>query len=633
MFLCLIDLFILTFCYVATSLCAYYFSPVTVNPGLILPALGILIASYCLVFGLFRINHVIWRTSNEIEYLKVFLASLGVGEIFFVAVDLLGVIKTNVMYYVLATLLGGAMICLSRIVYKAGYIFRMERDTENPEEKENLLIVGAGYAGTAILNDILVNKHTSLIPVGFVDDDVQKQGRSIQGAKIFGGVEDIPQICREHNVSKIYIAIPTASNSQRSRILNECAKTSCSVKILPPYSEIETADDNKLVNLVRDITPEELLGREPINVADENIYQFVGNKTVLITGGGGSIGSELCRQIAEHSPKRLVIIDIYENNAYAIQQELKNKYGNSLNLMVYIASVRDAKKLNYLFSIEKPDIVFHAAAHKHVPLMEDSPDEAIKNNIFGTFNSAMAAKNNGVKRFVLISTDKAVNPTNIMGASKRMCEMVIQYFDHISENTTYAAVRFGNVLGSNGSVIPLFKEQIAARHDITVTDPRIIRYFMTIPEASQLVLTAGAMAQGGEIFVLDMGEPVKIDDLARKMISLSGLTIGVDINIKYIGLRPGEKLYEELLMSEEGLKSTLNKKIFISSILPVDFNVLQENLDLMHELVSHDRVTPEEVEKLMMKAVPTFKRFVPDETVGESGKEKEVASKVVGVAG
>ena len=328
--------------------------------------------------------------------------------------------------------------------------------------------------------------------------------------------------------------------------------------------------------------------------------------------------------MAKCSPKKLIILDIYENNAYDIQQELSRKYGQSLDLAVEIASVRDKVRLDCIFAHYRPEVVFHAAAHKHVPLMEHSGCEAIKNNVFGTYNTALAAKNNGVDKFVLISTDKAVNPTNIMGASKRVCEMVIQYFSQISEHTTYAAVRFGNVLGSNGSVIPLFKEQIKMRHDITVTDPRIIRYFMTIPEASQLVLTAGAMARGGEIFVLDMGEPVKIDDLARKMIRMSGLVLGRDINIKYVGLRPGEKLYEELLMSEEGLKKTLNQKIFISSVMPVSVEEMERNLDdLRTQVVDRVEVTDSEVEQLLTRIVPTFHRYIPG-AVAEEKKEQTV---------
>lgn len=362
------------------------------------------------------------------------------------------------------------------------------------------------------------------------------------------------------------------------------------------------------MNSVRDITPEELLGREPVKVADESILAFVRDKTILVTGGGGSIGQEICRQVAAYCPKRLIILDIYENNAYTLQQELRCLYEDKLNLEVYITTVCDRDKLDAIFTAEKPDIVIHAAAHKHVPLMETVPDEAVKNNIFGTLNTAMAAREHKAERFILISTDKAVNPTNIMGATKRVCEMIIQHIDAISPDTTFAAVRFGNVLGSNGSVIPLFKQQIEAHHDLTVTHPEMIRYFMTIPEASQLVLTAGAMAQGGEIFVLDMGEPVKIDDLARKMIRLSGLTIGKDINIRYVGLAPGEKLYEELLMREEGLRQTLNRKIYIGSAIAMNSDTFCRQLDELHTLVYRPDVTSREVEQKLMEIVPTFKR-------------------------
>ena len=446
-----------------------------------------------------------------------------------------------------------------------------------------------------------------LNPVALVDDDFQKQRRSINGVKVMGRVSDVKRICEENEIEIIYIAIPSATNEQRAYILDECTKTSCQVKTLPFLTDI--CENTDFISKVRDITPDELLGRNPIQVANEEILSFVKDKTVLITGGGGSIGSELCRIIAVHSPKRLVIVDVYENNAYDIQQELIQKYKDSLDIAVYIATVCDYKKINGIFAQEKPDIVLHAAAHKHVPLMETVPDEAVKNNVFGTLNTAVAAKENKVKKFILISTDKAVNPTNIMGTTKRICEMIIQYVDSISDETVFAAVRFGNVLGSNGSVIPLFKKQIENRCDVTVTHPEMIRYFMTIPEASQLVLTAGAMAKGGEIFVLDMGNPVKIDDLAKKMISLSGLVLGRDINIRYTGLRPGEKLYEELLMSEEGLQRTLNEKIFIGKPISMDYNVFKTQLDELNGLVNKDGITPDEVEKKLHEVVPTFKRY------------------------
>ena len=569
--------------------------------------LAVLIVAYFLLFGIFRINETIWRYAGERDYIRVSVATFVVSVVFSVAFALSGAIDMEIGFHLLGVLIGTIGVVLSRIVYR---MIKRRKKEDVAKSSKKLLIVGAGRAGSAMITEILSHPACGLDIVGLVDDDKNKKGRSIEGVQILGAPDDIATLCVKHGVELIYIAIPSASNAQRARILAECEKTNCTVKILPYLYELEQETD--FIHLVRDITPEELLGRDPIQVADENIYNFVSGKRVLITGGGGSIGSELCRQIAAHSPARLVIVDIYENNAYAIQQELKRIYGDALNLEVFIASVRDARKIDYLFSQEKPQIVFHAAAHKHVPLMEVSPDEAIKNNVFGTYNTALAAKNHGVDRFVLVSTDKAVNPTNIMGASKRVCEMVIQYFCQISDHTIYAAVRFGNVLGSNGSVIPLFKEQISKRCDLTVTDPRIIRYFMTIPEASQLVLTAGAMAQGGEIFVLDMGEPVKIDDLAKKMIRMAGLTLGRDINIRYIGLRPGEKLYEELLMSEEGLKKTLNKKIFISSVLPSTVEEMEEHLDTLRALVI-DRVgvSGDEVADTLAHVVPTFKRYVP----------------------
>ena len=609
-----VDLGVICLAYAAVVLLAFLFGGAGVDASrLWLPPLALLV-SYVLIFGLFRINETIWRYADEMEYIKIMLAALAVGGVCSLSMYFSAAIDTDIYFHLLAMLSGAVGVVLSRQIYRLYCARQKAAARSKVEGRKRLLIVGAGQVGNSMIMDIRNNPHSGLKIVGLVDDDEQKRGRAISGVPVLGSTQDIEAICKEHEVELIYIAIPSATNAARARIIAECEKTQCTIKILPFFSEIEHFGENNYIDLVRDIIPEELLGRDPVQVADDKIYEFVSGKTVMITGGGGSIGSELCRQVAAHSPRRLVVVDIYENNAYAIQQELRNKYEDALNLEVYIASVRDFNKINYLMALEKPQIVFHAAAHKHVPLMEVSPDEAIKNNVFGTYNTALAASENGVDRFVLISTDKAVNPTNIMGASKRVCEMVIQHFGQISEHTTYAAVRFGNVLGSNGSVIPLFKEQIKLRHDITVTDPRIIRYFMTIPEASQLVLAAGAMAKGGEIFVLDMGEPVKIDDLARKMIRMSGLTIGRDINIRYIGLRPGEKLYEELLMSEEGLKETLNNKIFISSVAPVPTDVMEQNLaDLRARVCNRVGVTSEEVEQLLMRIVPTFKRYVPTE--------------------
>ncbi len=610
--LAVVDSLILCLSYFIAAFFSYWSSPVKADAGDWLIAIGVLLVIYIVVSNLAQFNNIIWRYFTERDLVVVFGVIMLVGMLFASVAHFCHIIDASIGFYVLGALISASGAVLSRILYKLTVRLRGAHNTANKDAKR-LLIVGAGISGSTIIMETKRDPHCELYPVAFVDDDPQKQGRKINNVKVAGKIADIPEVCRKYDVQIIYIAIPSATNARRAKILKECQKVNLPVKILPFYTEFGD-DKSSFVNKVRDITPEELLGREPINVADERIYNFISGKTVAITGGGGSIGSELCRQIAAHSPRRLVIIDIYENNAYAIQQELRMKYGDSLNLQVYIASVREQAKIDYLFSVEKPDIVFHAAAHKHVPLMEVSPDEAVKNNIFGTYNTALAAKNNGVSRFVLISTDKAVNPTNCMGATKRVCEMVVQYFNSISEGvTTYAAVRFGNVLGSNGSVIPLFKDEIRERRDVTVTHPDIIRYFMTIPEASQLVLTAGAMAQGGEIFVLDMGEPVKIDDLAKKMISLAGLVLGKDINIRYTGLRPGEKLFEELLVGEEGLKATLNKKIFISSILPVDFTFLKKQLDELRELVKHTDVSPDAVAEKLAVLVPTFNRYVPED--------------------
>jgi len=610
--LTVIDSLILCLSYFAAGFFTYWSSPVKADVVHYAIAVAVLLVIYIVISNIAQFNNIIWRYFTERDLVLVFSVLVMVGAVFAGVANLCHIIDASVGFYVLGTLISASGAALSRIVYKMIVRRRSYQNVDNKDGKR-LLIVGAGISGSTIIMETKRDPHCGLVPVALVDDDPQKQDRKINNVTVAGKISDIPEVCAKYGVQIIYIAIPSATNARRSEILKVCQKVNLPVKILPFYTEFGD-DDSSFVNKVRDITPEELLGREPINIADEKIYNFISGKTVAITGGGGSIGSELCRQIASHSPRRLIIIDIYENNAYAIQQELKMKYGDSLNLQVYIASVREAAKIDYLFAVEKPDIVFHAAAHKHVPLMEVSPDEAVKNNVFGTYNTALAAKNNGVSRFILISTDKAVNPTNCMGATKRVCEIVVQYFNSISEGaTTYAAVRFGNVLGSNGSVIPLFKEEIRQRRDVTVTHPDIIRYFMTIPEASQLVLTAGAMAQGGEIFVLDMGEPVKIADLAKKMIALAGLVEGRDINIRYTGLRPGEKLYEELLVGEEGLKSTLNKKIFISSILPVDFAFLKNQLDELRELVKHTDVSPDTVAAKLAVLVPTFNRYIPED--------------------
>ena len=426
------------------------------------------------------------------------------------------------------------------------------------------LLIGAGDAASTLLHEQFKSPSPEMNIICCVDDAPEKQGRYIMGIQIMGTTEDIPELVERCEIETVLLAIPTMDEENKRRVLSICNRTKCNVKILPDIVKMIT-DGKDLASRIRDVKVEDLLGRDEVQLSS-TITQFVGGKRVMVTGGGGSIGSELCRQIASCRPEMLIIVDIYENSAYAIQQELRRKYGSEFQLEVLIASVRDSKKIDALFEAYRPQLVFHAAAHKHVPLMEDSPEEAVKNNVFGTYNTAVAADKYGAERFVLISTDKAVNPTNVMGATKRVCEMIVQAMAQKS-GTRFAAVRFGNVLGSNGSVIPLFKDQIACGGPVTVTHPDIVRYFMTISEAVSLVLEAGAMATGGEIFVLDMGKPMRILDLAENLIKLSGFIPYKDIQIVFTGLRPGEKLFEELLMDEEGLQKTANRKIYIGAPL------------------------------------------------------------------
>ena len=462
------------------------------------------------------------------------------------------------------------------------------------------MVIGAGEAANVIIKEILNSHFSTMVIRCIIDDDQNKWGRYIQGIKVVGGRERIIECADLYNIDEIIIAMPSISRKNLKDILSICKETHCKLRSLPGMYQLVNGEVN--VSKLRDVEVEDLLGREPVEVDIDSIIGYVSGKVVMVTGGGGSIGSELCRQVAAHKPRQLVILDIYENSVYDVQQELKRKYPD-LNLVVLIASVRNTNRLNSIFSQYHPDIVYHAAAHKHVPLMEASPCEAIKNNVFGTWKTATAAAMNGTERFVMISTDKAVNPTNIMGASKRICEMIIQTFNKHYE-TNFVAVRFGNVLGSNGSVIPLFKKQIAEGGPVTVTDPNIIRYFMTIPEAVSLVLQAGAYAKGGEIFVLDMGEPVKILDLAENLIKLSGYKVGEDIKIEFTGLRPGEKLYEEMLMSEEGMKDTANKQIHIGR--PIDLNEM-EFFGQLQKLKEAANAESPNIRRMVQEIVPTYK--------------------------
>ena len=469
-------------------------------------------------------------------------------------------------------------------------------------EDSRVMLIGAGETGHMVIRDILSSASVMKELCCIIDDDKNKVGSYISGIKVVGDRNTINENVKKYKINEIIIAIPSAGRKELSELINICTETGCKLKITPSVTEI--VEGHISATLLRDVSVEDLLGREPVNIELDLVMGYVSGKTVLVTGGGGSIGSELCRQIASHRPKQLIIVDIYENNAYDIELELRHKYPE-LDLVVLIASVRNLERLDSIFAEYRPDLVYHAAAHKHVPLMENSPNEAIKNNVLGTYNTVKTADKYGVERFVLISTDKAVNPTNVMGASKRICEMIIQTFGHHS-NTEFVAVRFGNVLGSNGSVIPIFKKQIAEGGPVTVTHPDIIRYFMTIPEAVSLVLQAGAYAKGGEIFILEMGEPVKILDLAKNIIKLSGFIPDKDIKIEFSGLRPGEKLYEELLMEEEGLRDTDNKLIHIGRPIEMDEGKFKSELE---EIIGLAFTEPsgEGIREAIRKIVPTYK--------------------------
>ena len=500
-------------------------------------------------------------------------------------------------YYFLYMFVLICMIFASRFSYR--FLRSQKHKIQNKKNVISVMVVGAGEAGNVIIKEIVNSNFSTMVIKCVIDDDKGKWGKYIQGIKVAGGRDKIIECADVYGIDEIIVAMPAISRAEMRKILEICKETNCKLRSLPGMYQLVNGEVN--VSKLRDVEVEDLLGRDPISVDLDSILGYVQNKTVLVTGGGGSIGSELCRQIASHKPRQLVILDIYENNVYDIQQELKTKYPE-LKMVVLIASVRNTNRMNRIFEKFNPDIVYHAAAHKHVPLMEDSPNEAVKNNVFGTWKTAQAAAFYGVKKFVLISTDKAVNPTNIMGASKRICEMIIQTFNN-HYDTEFVAVRFGNVLGSNGSVIPLFRKQIMAGGPVTVTHPDIIRYFMTIPEAVSLVLQAGAYAKGGEIFVLDMGEPVKILDLAENLIRLSGYRVGEDIKIEFTGLRPGEKLYEELLMEEEGLKETANKLIHVGK--PIEIDEMQFFAQLK-KLKEESKNESRDIRPLIQEIVPTY---------------------------
>ncbi len=559
---------------------------------------GILIM--LIAFYAFRLYSSLWTYAGATELFYMIIGCIvnAMVYMFYILLTNQGMLcpmpRSFYVYYGSVLL---ALTFISRYAYRA--VRMLIRVRTNNAVKKNVLVIGAGEAGNAIIKEIQNSSYIDMNVVGVIDDNKNKVGGFIHGVKVVGNRNDIPEKVIELDVKEIIIAIPTASSVEMKEILNICKGTCCELKRLPGMYQLVNGEVS--VSKLKDVDVNDLLGRDPIRVDLNSIMGYVSGKVVMVTGGGGTIGSELCRQIASHKPKTLIIFDIYENTTYDIQLELKHDYPD-LDLVVLIGSVRNTKRVDWVFKKYHPEIIYHAAAHKHVPLMEDSPNEAVKNNVLGTWKIVKAADQYHVKRFVMISTDKAVNPTNIMGATKRICEMIIQTYNNRSE-TEYVAVRFGNVLGSNGSVIPLFKKQIAQGGPVTVTHPDIIRYFMTIPEAVSLVLQAGAYAKGGEIFVLDMGEPVKILDLARNLILLSGHKPDEDIKIEFTGLRPGEKLYEEMLMDEEGLQDTENKLIHIGKPIEIDEEKFLSQLEELSEYVVEE---PEDIRAWVQKIVPTY---------------------------
>lgn len=627
------------------------------------------------VFIACRLYNSIWRFAGVRELTKTFIANV-IVVFFHVIVITLFYTRMPISYYIVGS--GVQLILTLAIRFAYRYLLQLIAQNNREKAKHNVMIIGAGAAGQMVTKELLLSNRINAKPVCIIDDNSNKWNRYIDGVPVVGGREYILTAIQEYDVDQIFFAIPTAKPEEKRDILNICQESKCEIKSLPGVYQL--ANGEVLMSKMHPVELEDLLGREPIKVDMEDVFQQIRGRRILVTGGGGSIGSELCRQIAAHKPEMLIIFDVYENNAYSIEQELKRKYGDRLNLHTLIGSVRDTRRIEQVFETYRPDIVYHAAAHKHVPLMETSPNEAIKNNVIGTYKTAYAAMQNGVKRFVLISTDKAVNPTNIMGASKRLCEMVIQSMDAVSKSgrmdllpllhghrdnaeelakqaeiclkkaekeqtdgkdsetmgntarlkiesiknrertgTQFVAVRFGNVLGSNGSVIPLFKKQIEAGGPVTVTHPDIIRYFMTIPEAVSLVLQAGTFAWGGEIFVLDMGEPVKIDTLARNLIKLSGYEPDVDIKIEYSGLRPGEKLFEEKLMAEEGIMRTDNELIHIGKPIPFDTEVFFEQLKKLADTCYNNS---DHIVELVEQIVTTF-HPVGEHPTGEENKKRQ----------
>lgn len=597
----IIDTCFLIFAYFGAFIITQLSNEITLHSGFDKLIPNALVFAVCIFTSrlALKVYFNVWRFANVGAYIKIIACDF-IGWFF-------GMLITRFLLFkqayisVWMTLIIVVFFTLETLVSRFLYQMYMNHNVEKASIKKTFVaIVGAGKTGSLLVEELLHNSNSKYKPVCFVDVDKYKVGNYISNIKILRESDRIFKDFKLLQVKEIFIALPKLTSSEIKKMYDYYSKSGCKIKLYD-FAINEQGISQGEKRLLREIKVEDLLFRDALNVNNENTFDFYKDKVVLITGGGGSIGSELCRQVAKASPKKLIIFDIYENNAYDIQQELQQKYGNKLDLSVEIGSVRDTARLDNLFSMYKPEVVFHAAAHKHVPLMENSSCEAIKNNVLGTYKTANAAEKHGVKKFILISTDKAVNPTNVMGASKRLCEMVVQ--SRTDSNTVFAAVRFGNVLGSNGSVIPLFKRQIEAGGPITITDKRIIRYFMTIPEASQLVMQAGAMATRGEIFVLDMGSPVKIIDLATNMIKLAGFTPYVDIDIVETGLRPGEKLYEELLIKTETCNKTENDLIFIEKDTPLTRDEIDEKIDILKASLQLDN---DEIRKVLKQIVPTY---------------------------
>ncbi len=594
------DIIVVTGAYLLTWVLIAGRADIEIYLSLLIASGFFFVSCYIIIYAALGMYNSLWRYAEIVEFFRFCIASILAVSIFLI-ITLLMFDERRIPWsvYLMSAIFATSITLYSRLTY------RMYRNTRlrqyGGKNVRRVLMIGSGDVASTILYDLQKNPDKDMSIICVVDDNPEKLGRLIMGVEIMGCIDDIPDLVKQCGIESILYAQPHVDEMEKRRIFSVCAKTNCNLRMVPDIRRMIADDEMTITSRIRDVKVEDLLGREEVELLTDN--EMIRDRVVMVTGGGGSIGSELCRQIAKCEPALLIIVDIYENSAYSIQQELIRKYHGELNLAVHIASVRDLEKVRLLFKQYKPYIVFHAAAHKHVPLMETSPEEAIKNNVGGTYNVAKTADEFAVHRFVLISTDKAVNPTNVMGASKRLCEMVVQHFAAMSK-THFVAVRFGNVLGSNGSVLPLFKDQIATGGPVTVTDPQIVRYFMTIPEAVRLVLIASTMGGGGEIFVLDMGEPVKILDLAENLIKLAGFIPYRDMQIEFTGLRPGEKLYEELLQDEEGVRKTTNEKIYIGTPIKLDAELFVASLQTLTAHAAKNK--RDDMLQMLRQMVPTY---------------------------